>query len=534
MQRPLVIGGLVALLAAGIGAACWLSAPEAEPTPESAPDAAKAGRGGHKRAGKEGEPSDPMHDVKDSTPVTPPADQIALNVPRDPRGVAPDTTPVLAPTVRPNVVLMLGCTVRKDQMTPYGAPANITPHLDALARSGTLFDDVIAAAPWTRAASTAILTGQHAVTLGVVEPGTGRDDSRVPASATTLAEYMQARGYLTLGATANPNLSAVFGFDQGFDAYQPGLPDKWGAHLSGRDLADTMVASLKQHRAAGDKRPVYLRTMMLDAHAPRSANGDVLAPYRQEGVPERVAQYRYHLHELDDAVGYYLEQLATAGLDASNTVFVFVADHGEGMNYPGHHGFGHGQYFGSSTVYVPWIMSGVGVAQGHRVLGVASQVDVLPTLLGVIGAPMGLSDPSDGRDWSSLVRGAPVAIDRDEVISDTWFSASSRAAIFTPYLQCQADFGSSARQQRKGKFVAGCYDRLADPLFATPLADDDAQATRFHALQSTLGAWRREHTSALSSLTHEDAPVSDDLAQQLGALGYVDHEEAGGASGRKP
>jgi arylsulfatase A-like enzyme len=528
MQRPLLIGALVAIALTGIGGGIWLLTRSEEPEVASPAADERPARRHARRGGRPGEASDPMHDVKDDSPVTPPDRLLALIRPHDPKLAQPDTTPVQAPKTPPNVVVLLGCTIRKDQLTPYGADSFITPRLDALAKSGTLFDDVIAAAPWTRAASTAILTGQHALEIGMVEPTSGRDDSRIPDGTKTLADYMRARGYLTIGATANPNLSAVFGFDHGFDAYQPGLPDKWGAKLAGRVLADAVLGELKAKRAAGDTRPVYLRTMMLDAHAPRSANGDALTPFREEGVPERVAQYRYHLHKLDDAIGYTLDQLATLGIDQSNTVFVFVGDHGEGMNYPGHHGFGHGQYFGSSSVYVPWIMSGVGVARNHRVLGLASQVDVLPTLLGVIGAPLAPTDPTDGQDLSRLVRGEPGVIERDHVISDTWFAAASRAAIFTPYLQCQQDFGSSERQQRKGKFVAGCYDRVDDALFASPLLDADPRRPQLDALTATLVDWRKVHTAALATLEHQSAPVSDDLAQQLGALGYVDAPEAGG------
>lgn len=522
MQRRLVIVGMLVLgLAAVVGTAALRGVGST-----AVPQTKDAARQGAKQAAKGDGPPDPMHNALDDTPVTPPDDELAILRTTDPRDVAPDTQPVPVPQTRPNVVLMLGCTVRKDQVTPYGGNPFATPILDAMARRGTLFDDTIAAAPWTRASATAIFTGRHALTLGMVEPGAGRDDSRIPEDTVTLAEHLQARGYLTVGATSNPNLSAVFGFDQGYDAYQPGLPDKWGSKLPGGKVADAVIAALKQRREAGDARPVFLSTMMLDTHSPRTANGEMLVPYRQQGVPERVAQYRYHLHKLDEAIGSYMTRLAAMGIDETNTVFVFLGDHGEGLNYPGTHGFGHGQYLGSSAVYVPWIMSGVGVAQAHRVLGTSSHVDVLPTLLGVIGAPLDpATSPTDGRDWSDLVRGAPRAIDRDYVFTDTWFSSASRAAIYTPYFQCQEDYGSASKLNKKRKFVAGCYDRRVDVLFIRPLTDADPRAAQFRALQTTLDKWRESHTEALITLQHENAAVTDDLARQLGALGYVDEPQ---------
>jgi hypothetical protein len=234
----------------------------------------------------------------------------------------------------------------------------------------------------------------------------------------------------------------------------------------------------------------------------------------QQGVPARVALYREHLHRLDAGLAHLDAGLKALGYDASNTIFVFVADHGEGMNYPEHHGYGHGQYFGSSAVHVPWLVRGPGVAVGNRILGTASQVDVLPTVLGLVGRAVSPEEPLDGRDWSALVRGEARVIDRPFVLSDTWFGGSNRAAIFTPTLQCQHDFGSTEKQQRKGKFVDGCFDRHADPLFTAPF--EDAEWT------GRLLAWRAEQEKRLAAATRAQAKVDPAVAEQLRVLGYQD------------
>ena len=53
---------------------------------------------------------------------------------------APPAVPIVAGADRvdpipdgPNVVLIIGCTVRKDQITPYGGPEGLTPFLDGMA-----------------------------------------------------------------------------------------------------------------------------------------------------------------------------------------------------------------------------------------------------------------------------------------------------------------------------------------------------------------------------------------------------------------
>jgi arylsulfatase A-like enzyme len=493
-----------ALTAISVAAALWISMGTPEPDPAAEP-------GGGRRVTVEQKGRRTLRDRPSNEPADPPERYRAAIAPGT---AAPSSAAAPAQgalTTKPNVVLVIGCTVRKDQMSMHGGPANVTPRLTAMANAGVVFDDVIAAAPWTRAASTSIVTGSYAVSLGMVEPGEGRDERRLPDSVVTLAEHMQQRGYFTVGASANPNLSATFGFQQGFDVYQPGEPRDWDNH-DGTLVADAVVTAIKANRESGDTRPVYARMMMIDAHSIRTATGELLDPYREDDIPERIAQYRYHLNQLDHAVGYLQDRLAPIGLDASNTVFVFVADHGEGMNYPRHHGYSHGQYLTPSTNHVSWILQGPGVAAGHRVYGVASQIDVVPTLLELVGAP--LADPAlvEGISLASQVRGSGAPIPRASVWSDTWFQQSNRAAVFTRTRQCQADFGSSEAQRAKGLFVPGCYDRVADPLYVTPVADD--------ALMTELRTWRAERTAHLPSVLAGTVDVDAELSQQLEKLGY--------------
>lgn len=443
-------------------------------------------------------------------PADPPQRYVDIIAP-PPAEPGPAVAAVPSPTTRPNVVLMLGCTIRKDQTSVHGGPEGVTPFLSKLAAEGAVFDDTIAAAPWTRAASTSILTGHYAVSIGMVEPDEGRDDRRMADSVVTLAEHMKERGYYTLGATANPNLSSAFGFEQGYEDYQRGLDSTW-EKIRGRELVKALVDTLKANRAKGDSRPFYMRAMFIDAHAPRSATGGKLDPYREDDVPERVSQYRYHLHDLDAAVASLDEALTALGYDASNTVFIFASDHGEGMNYPRGHGFSHGQYLTPSTNHAVWIMRGPGVAPGQRIRGLSSQVDLVPTLLGTIGAPLADATSVEGRDWSALVRGDGSVTSYDHVWSDTWFQAASRAAIFTPTRQCQDDFGSDEKQVEKGIFVPGCYDRITDPLYTTPVQDD--------ALMSALHDWRTDRTAHLAQVPTVQSTVNPELAEQLKKLGY--------------
>lgn len=433
-----------------------------------------------------------------SPPATPPMEAL--------RGLPAD------PVTKPNVVVVIGCTVRRDQMTPYGGHIDATPFLAARAAEGTLFTDMLAAGPWTRVGSTALLTGVHPVNIGMVEPTNKRNDRVLPDQATTIAEHMHSNGYFTVGATANPNLNPEFGFGQGFDSYQELGEARWSGQgkLRGKQIAQG-IGEILTNRP--DKTaPVYARVMFIEAHAPRSAKPEEITPF-SDGVPERVATYRATLRHFDDAVAYLVEVLAEQGLDASNTTFVVVSDHGEGMTYPSHHGHGHGNYFGSSTIQLPWIAWGAGVAKGHRIGGLASQVDLLPTLIGHVGIEGDLA--VDGMDWSHLLQGEGHMTTRERAWADTWFRDVSRAAVFTVDRHCQWDFGSSQKQTRKGKFVPGCFDRINDPLSATRLDDDD--------LMQELKDWRQARTAQMTAVGNaSDVTVTDEVKRQLEMLGYVD------------
>jgi hypothetical protein len=85
----------------------------------------------------------------------------------------PSDAPAAAGGPQPNVVLVIGCTVRRDQVTPYGGASVATPFLAALAAGGARFTDGHTASAWTRASAASLLTGRPFRELGMAEPGPG-------------------------------------------------------------------------------------------------------------------------------------------------------------------------------------------------------------------------------------------------------------------------------------------------------------------------------------------------------------------------
>lgn len=409
----------------------------------------------------------------------------------------------------PNVVVVIGCTVRKDQTSLHGGPPTTTPFLVELAADGVRLDDIVAAAPWTRAASTALLTGRHPVAIGMSDPHGGRDERVLPDRATTLAEHLRSKGWATFGLTTNPNLNDVYGFHQGFDRYRQ-LARLWrdkGVKMPGKAAVEQALALLDGRDPA---RPFYLQLVLVDAHAPYRTSADEVAAQAEEGLPDEVVAYRASLRRLDEAVAALDVGLRARGHGAADTLFVFANDHGDGLGWPEHHGASHGRYLAPSAVGGVFVARGPGIPSGTVVRGVASQVDVPATVAGLAGVP---PFPGTGVDLTGRITHGDTGQDR--AFADTWFKSASRAAVYSGAVACQLDFARRADPGSGPPFVEGCFDRAADPAHARPFRDP--------GLEAELRTWRAQRLEDAGRFGPAAlARPSEGVDEQLEALGYTD------------
>lgn len=89
--------------------------------------------------------------------------------------------------------------------------------------------------------------------------------------------------------------------------------------------------------------------------------------------------------QFDDEVGKALEHLEKSGL-RENTLVVLYSDHG--MEFFEHGTWGQGNSaLGDFSARVPLIIAGPGSEEGRRVEQVVRSVDIMPTLLDILGAP---------------------------------------------------------------------------------------------------------------------------------------------------
>jgi arylsulfatase A-like enzyme len=112
---------------------------------------------------------------------------------------------------QPNILLVILDATRADFCSCYGAERLTTPHLDALAKDGTLYEQAISPAPWTLPAFSSMFTGFFPSQLGIYE------NRMLGASPPTLAALLAEHGYGTFAVTGNSWLSIDFGLQRGFD-----------------------------------------------------------------------------------------------------------------------------------------------------------------------------------------------------------------------------------------------------------------------------------------------------------------------------
>ncbi len=116
---------------------------------------------------------------------------------------------------RPNVLLIILDTLRRDRLSIYGNPRSTSPAFDAFADEHVLFERAVAPAQWTVPAHTSMFTGIYPGAHGVTQA-----NSILNQLHPTLAEILRANGYHTTGFCNNPLVGVLnHGLTRGFDTF---------------------------------------------------------------------------------------------------------------------------------------------------------------------------------------------------------------------------------------------------------------------------------------------------------------------------
>ena len=410
----------------------------------------------------------------------------------------PSQTAPPAPPVARHLVLITIDTLRADRVGAYGSTDVETPTLDRLSREGASADASVQV-PLTRPSHVTLFTGRYPAEHGIrdnVSPGLAAD---VPV----LAEILQSRGFATAGFVSSIVLSRQSGLARGFDTYSDrfeiGEDDARFLNTIQRrgDLPTAEAVSWLEQQKKGKRLFAWLH--LYDPHDPYEPPEPFASHYAGRPYDGEVAWS-------DTLVGRLDAVLAQTRLQ-KDTLLVVTSDHGEGLGE--HEESVHGFFVYETTLHVPLIVRAPGVKPGHRLQVVARTVDVLPTVLELLGLAEAIPRVS-GRSLAAAFRGESL---RDE---------PTYAESLVPLIH----YGwSDLRTLRRGrwKYILAprpeLYDVQSDPGELRNLVG--VEAARARELRAGLEARLRDEQAAAQGTPAPAVTLPPDLLEKLGSLGYV-------------
>jgi arylsulfatase len=355
----------------------------------------------------------------------------------------------------PNVVIVFTDDQGYGDLGVTGAKGYSTPHIDRLAREGTLFTNFHVAQAVCSASRAALLTGCYPNRIGIHGALGPNSTHGIHASETTLAEVLKARGYATgmagkwhLGHR-EPFLPNRHGFDEAY-----GLPysnDMWPYHpeakpgtypalplLENGRVIDAEVTPDDQRNLTtayteraisfierNKDRPFFFYLAHSMPHVPLFVS-DKFKGKSQQGL------YGDVIMEIDWSVGEIMRTLAQHGLER-DTLVIFTTDNGPWLSYGNHAGSSGPHREGKGTAWeggtrVPCVMRWPGrIPAGTTSDDFFMTIDLLPTIAARVGAPLPAL-PIDGRDvWPLLARQAGARNPHDGY--GMWYAQNELQAV---------------------------------------------------------------------------------------------------------
>jgi choline-sulfatase len=440
----------------------------------------------------------------------------------------------------------------------YGKSLVRTPHLDALARRGALFENAYCNAPLCSPSRFAMMTGCLPSRIGAYD-----NAAEFPADRPTWVHHLRARGYRTClsGKMDFTGADQLHGYEERLttdlspsdfgwtpDWDRPEIVQPWYHTLQSvaeagpcdyslnmeydEDAAFRAGQWLHRHAGSGDPRPFMLTVSLMHPHDPYQAPRRFWDEY--QGMPDDppldwgkppaerdiFGQRMYRLYDrgeipvdrdqvlrarrayhatlsyTDDLLGRLLGTLDALGL-TEDTIVIVTSDHGDML---GERGLWYKMVFFERAIRVPLLFAGPGLAAGRRA-EIVSHIDLLPTLTGLTGGSHGQALPhTDGRSLLPLLQDQPV--EAREAVAE--FMGEGYDA---PVVMLRRENWKFIHSVADGSFL---YDLARDPLetdniAASPLGESllrEAQARwDFPALQESVLTSQRRRRLLHAALT---------------------------------
>jgi lipoteichoic acid synthase len=398
----------------------------------------------------------------------------------------------LAPTSRTearNVVLIHLESTRARSATPYNQDLKTMPFMNELARSSLLAERAYAVVPRSSKGSTAVNCGVEPPHY----PGPEFEPGRIPSPC--LGGLLKEQGYRTVyfqsvSDVANDRWDGVLARNFGYeDFYPPETMNREGFQVTnsfGYEEDIMLGPSEGWLLNFGYDRPFLAQYFTGTGHY-----GYECVPnrYGYERFSEDEELDRYHncLRILDHFLENLFDQYKRLGL-YQDTIFVLYGDHGEGFRKHKDR-YMHGDTIYEEGLRIPLIIHDPKRFQGgERVAGLSSQIDVLPTVVEMLGYEVVNGD----YPGYSLLHPLPEnRIIRANCISNRKCMASIKG--FEKYIYNYGD--------QPDEF----FDLSEDPLEKNNLADERGEEEIDERRNDLLG-WRQRDNAEYGPITFEGTP----------------------------
>ena len=256
----------------------------------------------------------------------------------------------------PNIILFVVDDLGWSDPGYMGNTYNSTPHIDQLAKEGTIFTNAYANAPNCAPTRACLMSGQYSPRHGVYTVGSPergksiyrkiippKNKTELDKNNLTIAEVLQQNGYITahfgkwhLGD--GPTGPLERGFDYNFGGNQLGHPKSYFSPYRNKNLHDGPEGEYLTDRLAQEAADFielnrdstfFIYFPFYNVHTPLQAKPDLIAEFENKNCERSKcnATYAAMLQSVDLAINTVYSILKSNEL-AKNTVIIFTSDNG--------------------------------------------------------------------------------------------------------------------------------------------------------------------------------------------------------------
>jgi arylsulfatase A-like enzyme len=246
---------------------------------------------------------------------------------------------------KPNIVLIVADDLGYYDVGFTGSKIYETPHLDALAKQGMIFDNAYAGAGNCAPSRACLMSGRYTPRHGVYAVGSTtrgpkkemkvvpvKNTNDLAGSFVTVAEALKQQGYATglfgkwhLGKTAATKPTAQ-GFDVYFDSRENNPNKKREEPKDPKgiySLTDSAIAFMQRNK----HKPLFAFLSHHAIHSNIEAKPSTIERFKKKGLDNKAALYAACIFDLDESIGLLMGWLKKSGLD-KNTLVIFTSDNG--------------------------------------------------------------------------------------------------------------------------------------------------------------------------------------------------------------